>query len=445
MKTLLVPSIYGIIAINEENELLDMIFQDLTPSELANVYYNLSKGKIPDKMQPFLVDLQIQGTTIFQVENPELKPILEKIDGMKVEIFSNNERLREIYEQSRIYFKKRNLNFTSEILKERTKVLSEFLIKTQISETATQDDFLVKQAVDTVVELDKAINFLSNRVREWYGLHFPELTDKLIDDNIKFAKFVSKIGLRANFSKEALESNLQLTESQTEELIMRAERSMGGKLSAEQFKPMQRLANQIIEMAEYRKELENYISHTLDHVAPNLKAVMGSQITGKLIAIAGSLERLAHISSSTLQMLGAEKALFKAIKSGGKTPKYGILFQWNKIRAEKSYLRGKVARMVAGKISILAKVDYYKGDFIGDEYRKEIDRKIDLLEKQFPHPPKKTRVTPQKPHHGGKGSNYPPKGKRKSYRKSRSSKKKSYRKKPYQNKSYQKSRPQRRS
>ena len=379
------------MAINEKDELIDFIFQDLSISDLSRQYFDITSGKCPEEFQEMLKRLQTSGTTVFQVENPHLKNIIGAALQTPVEIITDENRLKNVYENARVYFRERGLTYSSESILERTKILAEFLTKAQISETATQKDYLIKQAVDTIVELDKAINFFSTRVREWYGLHFPELTDKLIDDNIKFAKFVAKIGLRENFSLSQLSTQLQLTEKQTEDLILRAERSMGGKLSPQEFLPIQQLADQIIVMGEYRKNLEIYISDAIDEVAPNVKAVLGSQITGKLLAIAGSLERLAHASSSTLQMLGAEKALFKAIKSGGKTPKYGILFQWNKIRSEKTHLRGKIARMVSGKISILAKVDYYKGEFIGDEYRKVIDRKIALLQKQHPKPPKREK------------------------------------------------------
>ncbi|MHA1520868.1 MAG: hypothetical protein ACTSRK_11860 [Promethearchaeota archaeon] len=392
MKTsFLAPSIYGIMALNEQNELIDFVFQDHSISDLSKLYFEISSGNCPEDFQAMLNRLNKNGTTNFQVENPNLKKIILETLPIKVEIVTDDKRLREVYENTRVYFRERGLIYSSESILERTKILAEFLTKAQISEKATQKDYLIKQAVDTIVEMDKAINFFSTRVREWYGLHFPELTDKLIDDNVKFAKFVAKIGLRENFSQSQLSTQLQLSESITEDLILKAERSMGGKLSPLEFLPIKQLANQIIVMADYRKNLEIYISDAIDEVAPNVKAVLGSQITGKLLAIAGSLERLALVSSSTLQMLGAEKALFKAIKSGGKTPKYGILFQWNKIRSEKAHLRGKIARMVAGKISILAKVDYYKGEFIGDEYKEMIDRKIALLQKQHPRPPKREK------------------------------------------------------
>ncbi|MHA1672021.1 MAG: hypothetical protein ACTSYI_00210, partial [Promethearchaeota archaeon] len=280
MKTYLAPSIHGIMAINEKDELIDFIFQDLSISDLSRRYFEMISGNCPGELQDLLNRLKTSGTTTFQTENPNLKKIIGAALPIPVEILTNEKRLREIYENARVYFRERGLNYSSESILKRTKVLSEFLTKTQISETATQKDYLIKQAVDTIVELDKAINFFSTRVREWYGLHFPELTDKLIDDNIKFAKFVAKIGLRENFSQSQLSTQLQLGESLTEDLILKAERSMGGKLSPLEFLPIKQLADQIIVMADYRKNLEIYISDAIDEVAPNVKAVLGSQITG---------------------------------------------------------------------------------------------------------------------------------------------------------------------
>ncbi|MHA1775979.1 MAG: hypothetical protein DRO88_01035 [Promethearchaeia archaeon] len=391
MRALLIPTVYGIIAFDNKNSPITYAFDQLSITELANQYKSLFDGILTKELSQFLDELQKLGINEIIIEHPELKTAIDKANSLSTVVVTDDVRFRKIYESLRTVFQEIHLSTTSKKLKERTKILSEFVIRNQISQTATQKDFLVKQAVDTIIELDKSVNFLSTRLREWYGLHFPELTDKLIEDNHKFALFVSKIGNRDSCTSANLEKVLKAPPSYIEEFELKAKRSMGGDLREIDFKPIKQLADHILSLSEYRKEVENYLTSTLDEVAPNLKAVLGAQITGKLIAAAGSLEHLAHMSSSTLQMLGAEKALFKAMRSGGKTPKYGLIFQWNKIRTEKSHLRGKVARMVAGKVSILAKVDYYHGEFIGDSIKAQIDKKIQLLQKQFPRAPKKKK------------------------------------------------------
>ena len=253
---------------------------------------------------------------------------------------------------------------------------------------------------------------------------------------------VAELGKRENFTVEKIKNLTQYKDEKIENIEAKAKRSLGGNLSETDIITIKRLAQTVLDQIEYRISLEKYISDALDSVAPNLKFVLGASITAKLISIAGSLERLAKFSSSTIQILGAEKALFKALKSGGKTPKYGILFQWNKIRGEKAYLRGKIARMVSGKVSILAKVDYYKGEFIGDKYKEEIEKKIERIKMQFPRAPKKKDIKPEfQKKSKGKYQGSKPKYQKSGYQKSGNQRQK-YQKSGYQKPKYQKSKNQ---
>ena len=397
MKALLLPSVHGVLAVKERTKkLLGYTFSDLTVKELANNYLMMQKGEAPEDLLMMLNTLKGQGVTTIEVEDPTYKPIIDSFEGLNGSICDDITFLKECRENMIQFWMDSKIPFTAKKITDRAKILSEIMIKAQIAESATQEDFQVKQAVDTIDDIDKSVNFFSSRLREWYGLHFPELTDKLIGDNIQFARFVSKVGLRSNFTPEILQREIGLKEDRAIFLTEKAQRSMGGLLSPTDFQSIQDLANRILDLRAYHEKLENYISETLGRITPNLKAVIGAPITAKLISIAGSLERLSSMSSSTIQVLGAEKALFKAMRAGGDTPKYGIIFQWNKIRGEKSYLRGKVARMVAGKISILAKVDYYKGEFIGDQYKANIDKKIAHIQHQFPKPPVKKEYSREK-------------------------------------------------
>ncbi len=388
MKALLLPTVYGILAIKEKSkEVLDIIFQNTTIENIAENYLQLQKGNLPEELEKMCENLKEQGYSTIEVEDPTDRISLSKIDGISAVICDDLENLKIIRQNLIQLWMDAKIKFNVKDLNDRTKTLSEIMIKNQIAEISTQEDFQVKQAIDTLNDIDKSINFFSSRLREWYGLHFPELTDKLIADNIQFTRIVAKIGIRANFSEEKLINELGLNEKKAKLIIEKAKRSMGGLLSENDSTTILELAHRILDLKDYHDKLEEYVSTTLDKICPNMKTVIGAQITAKLLSIAGSLERLATMSSSTIQVLGAEKALFKAMKSGGDTPKYGVIFQWNKIRGEKSYLRGKIARMLSGKISILAKVDYHKGKFIGDIYKEMIDKKIELIQKQFPKPP----------------------------------------------------------
>jgi nucleolar protein 56 len=146
-------------------------------------------------------------------------------------------------------------------------------------------------------------------------------------------------------------------------------------------------ANQILSLDEFRQELEEYLDSLMEQVAPNLNALVGGLVGAKLIAKAGSLKDLAYMPASRVQLLGAEKALYRFLKTGEKRPKHGLIFQWNLIRGSKAYNRGKISRVVSGKIGIATKVDFFKGEFIGDTLAREIEEKIKEIEKKYPKPP----------------------------------------------------------
>ncbi len=395
MKALLLTSVHGIIALNEKNKVIGTVYHDISLNILANNYILMDKGELPPDFKQFIQNLKEKGCSAFEIENPSYKPLFKDISDVSSVVTDDFQLFRELRENLIQLLLDSKISFSAKQLNSRAKILSEIMIKEQFAESVTQKDYQIKQAGDSIVDLDKSINILSTRLREWYGLHFPELTDKLIYDHTIYAKLVAELGLRDNFKAEQIKSVTSLSEEKIETIEAKAKRSLGGNLSETDIATIRRLARTVLDQIEYRHNLEEYISEALDSVAPNLKFVLGAPITAKLISIAGSLERLAKFSSSTIQILGAEKALFKALKSGGKTPKYGILFQWNKIRGEKAYLRGKIARMVSGKVSILAKVDYYKGEFIGDKYKEKIERKIERIQNQFPRPPKKKEIKPE--------------------------------------------------
>jgi len=437
MKALLLTSVHGIIALNEKNKVVGTVYHDISLNDLANYYILMEKGEPPPDFKQFIQNLKEKGFSTFEIENPSYKPLFKDISDIYSIITDDLQHFRELRENLIQLLLDSKIPFSAKQLNSRAKILSEIMIKEQFAESITQKDYQIKQAGDSIVDLDKSINILSTRLREWYGLHFPELTDKLIYDHTVYAKLVSELGMRDNFVAEQIKSITSLSDEKIETVQAKAKRSLGGDLSETDIITIKKLAKTVLDQIEYRHDLEKYISEALDSVAPNLKFVLGASITAKLISIAGSLERLAKFSSSTIQILGAEKALFKALKSGGKTPKYGILFQWNKIRGEKAYLRGKIARMVSGKVSILAKVDYYKGEFIGDKYKDIIELKIEKIKSQFPRAPKKKDIKPEfQKKSKGKYQGSKPRYQKSGYQKPK------YQKSGYQKPKYQKSKNQ---
>ena len=160
------------------------------------------------------------------------------------------------------------------------------------------------------------------------------------------------------------------------EIKVSHEDSMGADLGQENLEPIKSLAHQIYDLYQLRKLQEGYISTLMDGLCPNIKTVCGALLAAKLIEHAGSLKRLSEMPASTVQILGAEKALFRHMRTGAKPPRHGIIINHPLISKAPEKMHGKVARSLADKIAIAAKVDYFQGKFIGDKLKEELEKKF---------------------------------------------------------------------
>ena len=238
--------------------------------------------------------------------------------------------------------------------------LREFALKwssIRVREASEQLDLHISQSINALDEIDKILNTVGTRMREWYGLHFPEL-DNLLQNITTYANIVSKVGKREEITVEFLQT-LEIPDNKIEIIQMTANRSKGGKITEENLLILQSLANEVISLAQIRKTLEDHIDITMEIIAPNLKELLTATVGARLIAKAGSLKRLASLSSSTIQILGAEKALFRTLKTGANPPKHGLLFQHPVIHSAPKWQRGKLARAISSKAAIAARVDLY--------------------------------------------------------------------------------------
>ncbi len=268
--------------------------------------------------------------------------------------------------------------------------LREFAIQlssSKVTEVSQSPDLHIIQAINTLDETDKIINSISSRLREWYGLHFPEL-DNLIDSINGYSQIVLS-GSRENISKEDFEK-AGFSNDKVEMLSLIKEKSRGGNISEKNFAIVQSLAKQILNLFELRKNIEEHVDEQMKEEAPNISAILGTAVGARILAHAGSLNRLGRMPSSTIQILGAEKALFRSLKTGANPPKHGILFQHAAVHAAPRWQRGKIARAVAAKAAIAARVDLFKAGLnetlldklnvrvkeIGDKYKKPVIKEL---------------------------------------------------------------------
>ena len=259
------------------------------------------------------------------------------------------------------------------------------LSSSKVAEVSQSPDLHIIQAINTLDETDKIINSIGSRLREWYGLHFPEL-DNLIDSVNGYSQIVLA-GKRENISKENLE-NAGFPESKVEMLLLVKEKSRGGNLTEKNLAIVQTLAKQILDLFELRKTVEEYVEEQMKEEAPNISAILGAAVGARILAHAGSLKRLASMPASTIQVLGAEKALFRSLKTGSNPPKHGILFQHASVHAAPKWQRGKIARAVAGKAAIAARVDIY-GAGLNQTLLDKLNIRVQEIEKKYKEPVKR--------------------------------------------------------
>lgn len=258
--------------------------------------------------------------------------------------------------------------------------LSHSLSRHKLKFSPDKVDTMIIQAISLLDDLDKELNTYAMRVREWYGWHFPEVA-KIINDNVAYSKVVLQMGMRTN-SKETDLSEI-LPEEIEGAVKAAAEISMGTEITEEDLDSIKSLAEQVVSFSEYRQQLATYLSNRMQAIAPNLTALVGELVGARLIAHAGSLMNLAKSPASTIQILGAEKALFRALKTKHDTPKYGLIFHASLVGQATGKNKGKIARMLAAKASLSLRVDTLSdwgtgGEGKGSEPSEEEKRAIGL-------------------------------------------------------------------
>jgi len=238
------------------------------------------------------------------------------------------------------------------------------------SEPIPRDRNLV-HAIRGLDDLIESTNLLNERLHEWYGMHFPELSDIAKDD--RYAMLIAEHGDRDGIIGE-LGSDIS---------------SIGADLNDGDLAEITALADAVIRLYEEKERMESYISDIASEAAPNMCAVIGAPLSARLISLAGGLGRLSTLPSSTVQLLGAEKAMFRHLRSGKRPPKHGVIYQDPEVHRSPYWQRGKIARALAGKVLIAAKIDANKGEFRGDVLKKDFEARVRNIRERYPSAPKK--------------------------------------------------------
>lgn len=239
---------------------------------------------------------------------------------------------------------------------------------------------MIIQSIALLDQLDKDLNTFAMRVREWYSWHFPELK-LVVKDNYIFARCAAYIQDKVSLTEEKLEGLTAIVgdEEVAKAVLKAAKASMGFDISEQDLFNVVMFTQRMISLAEYRKQLYAYLEEKMATVAPNLSTLIGDTVAARLIQKAGSLTNLAKCPASTVQILGAEKALFRALKTKGNTPKYGLIYHSTFIGRAAAKNKGRISRYLANKCSIAARIDSFIDEptnAYGEQLRDQVEERL---------------------------------------------------------------------
>ncbi len=394
-------NITGVYAFDEEGNLIDSEPFPSDPDEIVERLIRKERGEVLEEEEKLLSRLEAD-TINFEGTKADRQRLEEVVDGELIVEFPNvageilRERARELAVEAGVVG-------SEEEFAELAYEVGIKLSKRKVRETVEERDQMIIQAINTIDDIDRILNILTDRVREWYGIHFPEI-NKIVKKHDDFVTLVAELGHRDNFTKERIKEVLpDFPDHLAEKLEEAAKDSMGAEMDEKDLRAVQRVAEIARELYEIRRKTAEYIDESMDDVAPNIKALVGPLIGARLIALAGGLKEMARLPASTIQLLGAEKALFRHLTKGTKPPKHGVIFQHPLIHRSPWWQRGKIARALAGKLAIAARIDAYSGEYRGDELKRQLEQRVKEIKEKYPRPPKRRgRGRPPRGRRGGR-------------------------------------------
>jgi nucleolar protein 56 len=348
MKAYIITTFLGVFGVDENNKIVGFVPFKKDAKEIARKLKE-SELKVIDEEKKLQTQLWKKGFKefVYPINKQDVKHVEE---NSKAENYIKENLLQIALEKKIVKDEEEFNNLFREVSVELTKV--------QIKISAKRDS-LVVQAVRALDEIDKILNVFSERLREWYGLHFPELNRAVVSHE-KFAKLVAKYGKREN-----VEGYEKL-----------AEESIGIEINEEDEKILKEYASTLEKLFDLREKLEKYVVDTMKEIAPNFSEIAGPLLAARILSKAGSLEKLAKAPSSLIQLIGAEKSLFRYLHGKGKAPKHGLIYLHPYVQNANKEDRGKVARILANKISLAVRIDYYTKEDRREELKKDLEEKL---------------------------------------------------------------------
>lgn len=346
----------------------------------------VSEGAVSDYLANFLETNLPQKTKSVKLgvaRDPKFKSAVSDSLSNTVTVVADD-HIEDLLRAVRMHFDKFISGLSSADAIKAQLGLAHSYSRSKVKFNVHKSDNMIIQSIALLDQLDKDINTFAMRVREWYSWHFPELI-KIVTDNIQYARVVGIIKNKSSLSEETLPAlnEILLDDEMAKDVLDAARSSMGTDISDVDLININMFSSRVVQLAEYRAELHRYLISKMTAVAPNLAALIGEQVGARLISHAGSLTALAKYPASTVQILGAEKALFRALKTKGKTPKYGLLYHSTFIGRAKLKNKGRISRYLANKCSIASRMDCFSEigtDIFGKKLRDQVEERLKFYE-----------------------------------------------------------------
>ena len=391
MPVYLTLTVFGVFILDDDGKVTSKHLFHPDVEEAAANLMAVNNETVTETLENGLKELE--GKEVI-VEDALFARALSKVENLNVRVEEGNAP-RWFRDSQDSYLTEQGIVASNDEIATFRREVSIILAKSKVSAASEEKDLLIKNAIDAVDEIDKAINVLVMRLREWYSLHHPSL-NRLVEDQELFTKILTACAGKTNINKECLES-VEVPTTIIEQVVKSLTGDIGADIQDSDLAVITSLSNNVNSQYQMRTELETYITSMMESIAPNLAALAGPMIGARLISLAGSLKELARKPSSTIQVFGAEKALFRSLKTGADPPKHGIIYRVPEINTAPFWQRGKIARSLAGKLSIAARIDAYSDRDSGSSLREQFLARVEEIRRQNPKapPPKPQKIRPE--------------------------------------------------
>ncbi|MHA2379767.1 MAG: C/D box methylation guide ribonucleoprotein complex aNOP56 subunit [Candidatus Thorarchaeota archaeon] len=399
MTAFLVLTSFGFFLLDKDGEVVSkhLTYPDsgVAASEIAAV----GKGEVTENLRSVAEELSRLGSDRLVVENSALGHLLSQLIATPVSTEEGSSVTKWFREGHDSHLIDNGILESKSAADSFRREVSIQLASAAITAASEERDLLVKHAIDAIGEIDKSINVLVMRLREWYSLHHPSLS-RLVEDQDLYSQIVVSCGGRSDINEDSLTA-IGVSESLARSILESLQKDIGAPFQPADLAVVRSLGDGVQSLYKKRGDLEGYVAEMMSSVAPNITALVGPLVGARLISLAGSLKDLARKPSSTVQVFGAEKALFRSLKTGADPPKHGIIYQVPEIHTSPYWQRGKIARALAGKVSIAARIDAYSKRDAGESLREKFLERVEEIRRQNPEapppkPPKKRPGPPRK-------------------------------------------------